>query len=173
MSCETSGSDGLHVDLDVPLAWRPLNAAESEAVLQRAGVVLQLLNLHGESRVPAEETHGDLRHLEQKLDVVIAMLGLLLEGQAGNESPIRVRLQAGGLCWQGPDGPEPGSRILVTLRLPGAPALALPAIARKTEPGQCCVRFDSLPTPLIEQLEKWIFRQHRLAVARARAGHSR
>jgi len=161
-------SGGLRVELDVPLSWRPLSEDERPVVLQRAGIVLHLLNLQ-DSHPPAEEASGELRRLEQKLDVVIAMLGLLLAEPAMREPAQRVQLSPHGLCWQTDDPPEPGSRVLVTLSLPGAPALALPAVARDAEAGMACVRFDRLPATVSEPLEKWIFRQHRLAVARSRA----
>ena len=161
---------GLHVELDVPLSWRPLAENERPVVLQRAGAVLHLLNLQ-DAHPPNEEAAGDLRRLEQKLDVVIAMLGLLLAEPALSEPAQRVQLDPHGLCWQTREPPEPGSPVLVTLSLPGAPALALPAVARDAEAGRACVRFDGLPAAVSEQLEKWIFRQHRLAVARSRAEH--
>ena len=162
---------GLHVELEVPLSWRPLYEAERNSILQRSGIVLQLLNLH-DAHPPHEEAQGEMRHLEQKLDVIIAMLGLLLEAQAGNGTPVHVRLDSGGLCWQAGDRPDPGAYVLVTLKLAGAPALALPAVAQDAETGMACVRFENLPDALSEQLEKWIFRQHRLAVARSRASRS-
>ena len=162
---------GLRVELDVPLGWRPLRENERSVVLQRAGIVLHLLNLQ-DAHPPAEEAPGELRRLEQKLDVVIAMLGLLLAEPAMNEPAQRVWLDPHGLCWQTREPPEPDSTVLVTLTLPGAPALALPAVARDAEAGRACARFDRLPAAVSEQLEKWIFRQHRLAVARSRAEHT-
>ena len=162
---------GLHVELDVPLSWRPLAENERPVVLQRAGIVLHLLNLQ-DAHLPTEEAAGDLRRLEQKLDVVIAMLGLLLAAPALSEPVQRVQLNPHGLCWQTREPPAPGSPVLVTLSLPGAPALALPAVARDAESGMACVRFEGLPATVSESLEKWIFRQHRLAVARSRADHA-
>ncbi len=162
---------GLHVELDVPLSWRPLADDERPAILQRAGIVLHLLNLQ-DAHLPTEEVSGELRRLEQKLDVVIAMLGLLLAEPAMSEPAQRVRLDPDGLCWPTTQPPAAGSPVLVTLSLPGAPALALPAVAREAEAGMACVRFDGLPATVSEPLEKWIFRQHRLAVARSRADHA-
>jgi len=162
---------GLHVSLRVPLAWRAMSAGEADGILQRTAMVLQLLNLQGESSpLPeaGEEARQAWRHLDRKLDVIIAMLGLLLaQGGEGGEV-VPSRLDPRGIEWAARTGPEAGRPVVVRLQLPGAPALELPGTAQPAADGRWRVAFDAWPEAVAEQLEKWIFRQHRQAVARAR-----
>lgn len=169
-----SGGDdhrGLHVSLHVPLAWRPLRDGEAEQILQRTATILQLLNLQGEavtSSESGEEARQGWRQLDRKLDLIISMLGLLLESPDAGGKAVPSRLDPHGIEWQAPTGPRPGQSTVVRLQIPGAPTLELPGIAQSAAEGTWRVMFDAWPEAVTEQLEKWIFRQHRLAVARAR-----
>lgn len=171
MSPGAPADRGLHVSLRVPLAWRYRAEGEANAILQRTAMVLQLLNLQGETGPcpeAGEEARQAWRHLERKLDVIIAMLGLLLQKSADAAEAVPVRLEPHGLRWQAETGPEAGRPVVVSLQMPGAPPLDLPGTAQGSTNGVWRVSFDSWPEPVADQLEKWIFRQHRQAVARTR-----
>ncbi len=164
---------GLRIRLAAPLHWRPCSEAEAEAAAARAENVLQLLNLLAEgqgSHEAPEAERAACRHLERKLDVIVAMLGLLLEDTGtGERAALPVEIDPEGLRWEGEEGPEPGSRVIVCLDLPGAPPLCLPGTAAASDPPSRAVSFGSLPAPLADALARWIFVRHRQAVARARA----
>jgi hypothetical protein len=123
---------------------------------------------------------ADMVRLENKLDMLTALVGQLLARDASVPPATSVRLFANGLEWLGGDSPPPaGASGVITLYVnPAFPQpLQLPGTVRshRAEGRGHWVRFEFLgqSPAVVDLLEKMLFRHHRRQVAEARAaGHS-
>lgn len=132
-----------------------------------------LLGLLGSLDEPAPLPEDDpqlaayLQRVDQKLDLLLGLVGQWLTRELTVPAPQPVRLGVRGVLWQAALAPGPGS-VSVYLR-PGLPAaLQLPARLHTLADGQVLAEFHGLDPQLTDALERYIFRQHRRAVAQAR-----
>jgi hypothetical protein len=114
----------------------------------------------------------EIRRLEFKLDLVLAMVGQMLARQLELPPPVPVRLSAERLEWLAADGPVPGEEIEVELYLlPEYPRpLYLRGVVESSEEktGWIRLRFAGLSEPVRDWLERTIFRYHRRQIALSR-----
>ncbi|MDD3650269.1 PilZ domain-containing protein [Immundisolibacter sp.] len=181
-----------HSDADDPLAgglshtqtlalqWQPTptppDGAELAELNRRAVTLLAVLGSLEEppplpDAPPQLALH--LQRLDQKLDLLLDLVGCWL----GRDRPLPpaqpVRLGVRGVLWQAELPAGPG-RVSLYLRA-GLPApLQLPALLRPLGDGRVLAEFQHLEPPVVEALERYLFRCHRRAVAQARrpASHS-
>lgn len=172
-----SSGQPLVYETRLPLEWLPDTPADDSrlAALRQINLrLLRQLDLLEQQRVEPDENHGagqELARIEAKLDLLLELVGDLLTRQIGARVPVTVRISAGGLQWPA-TGPVPAvgalGEVRLALRSELPQPLCLPvrivAVGAWVE-----AEFRDLGEPLVEMLEKTIFRYHRRQVAQARS----
>lgn len=175
---------GLAYEDVAPLGFKPLAALPEGSDLQRLNAEnAQVLQADSsleeyrrvEPREDGEPLFQELQRLEFKLDVVLRVMGSLLEHQDAVPGRRKFRIYAQGIEWsETAAAPALGTRGVVSLyvnrslpfpiELPGEVTAVLQA------GGETNVRvaFQGLSVHVAELLEKFIFRHHRRLVAEAR-----
>ena len=175
-------SSGLLYTGSLPLRWSKRAAVTGEAELQlamaRAEQILQALLLlqdQGREVVDDEgERAADIIRLEAKVDLLLDLVSQLLQTDTA-AGTCSLRLGATAVAWQSGDAAvEAGMPVWIELfldrRLP-AP-LRLPGVilaAATANPGWITAQFECCIAPVVDLLEKVIFRQHRRQVAQMKA----
>lgn len=175
-------SDEITFQTVVPIDWRKLQSFPGEAPQsQTASANLRLLNalniLEDSSQDSEKLPQGLLEppHLEAKLDLMLGMLGELLQQQATFPEALSVILSANGLAVEHISTetlPIAGDllrmRLFLDTRYPQA-LLLYGTVSSVLEAG-FTLEFHGLSEAVQEQLDKLIFRQHRRAIASSRRG---
>ncbi len=178
---------GLAYEDTVPLGFRPLPKlpegpdlqrlnAENAQVLQADSSLEEYRRV--EPREDGEPLFQEIQRLEFKLDVVLRVMGNLLEHQNVVPSRRKFRIYAQGLEWtesasEAAATPAVGTRGIVSLyvnrSLPFPIELPVEVTAVSGQ-GERNVRvaFHGLSAHVADLLEKMIFRHHRRLVAEAR-----
>lgn len=149
-----------------PDAYRLAGINDANDALLRAHFVLQDsidIDEH-------DEVQQELRRLDLKLNLLIALVGDLLAGQGRLPASVPVRLTPETIrCQAGASAPD--ERVLVSLYLnPVIPRpLQLPGLVEAVAEGTATIVFEGLSQGVRDSLEKFIFRQHRRAVAQSRS----
>jgi hypothetical protein len=171
---------GLSHTQTLALLWQATAALPNDAELaelnRRAATLLAVLGSLEEPPPPPDEPPQlalHLQRLDQKLDLLLDLVGRWLSREQPLPAAQPVRLGVRGVLWQAdlPAGPGLVSQYLRA----GLPApLQLPAPLRPLGDGRVLAEFQHLEQPLVEALERYLFRCHRRAVAQARrpASHS-
>lgn len=160
-----------------PLALLPpLPEARQRTALARAETLMRALALLDDARADDVDTNdGDpaLRRLESKVDLLVGMMGALLQRDQPADPLRALHWSARGAMVELGDAemPSPGDALVLRLQpsdtLPDA--LLLPAHVLTVEAGErAWLRFDPLPPALEALLERHLFRLHRRAVAERR-----
>jgi hypothetical protein len=160
-----------------PLALLPpLPDGRQRAALARAEALMRALALLDDARADdADSNDGDpaVRRLESKVDLLVGMVGALLQRDQPADPVRALHWSARGAMVELDDGdaPSPGDALVLRLQpsdtLPEA--LLLPAHVLTVEAGErAWLRFDPLPPSLEALLERHLFRLHRRAVAERR-----
>lgn len=182
--CDTDLPAGVHFQAELPVAWEPLPGPPSEVGevsgnLANEELLGNLLILDEAIAEPEEDTQQEhWRRVEAKLDLMLSLLGEMLAGQRGLPAARPVRLGGDVLCIDGiTDQPLPaaGEWLRVQLYLmPGIPRpLMVAAEVLPTEaPDRLLLRLTGLPETTQNLLERFVFRQHRRAIAQARSHSS-
>ena len=180
-SCDTDIPTGVHFQAQLPVAWEPLPPGGAEQVSgdlaneELLGKLLILDEAVADTEEDAQQEHW--RRVEAKLDLMLSLLGEMLAAQRGLPVSRPVCLGGEVLCIDGMTDqplPEAGQPLQVQLYLmPSIPRpLVVAAEVLPTEvPHRLLLRLTGLPETTRELLERFVFRQHRRAVAQAR-GHS-
>lgn len=156
------------------LTWQPLAqwpaGPEMAEANRNAIALLGLLGSLDESPPPIEDIPqlaAHLQRLDQKLDLVLELLGSLLAREQVLPTPVPVRLSARGVAWSAAPVPAAGPGWLTLYLLPHLPkALELPArLSPLTGTGEVVAEFHGLDPALADALERFVFRRHRRAVA--------
>lgn len=156
------------------LAWQPLDALPDAAQLidmnRQASALLALLGSLDEPPAPLDESlqlAAHLHRLDQKLDLLLNLVGQWLNRELALPAPQPLRLGLRGVVWQATLPAGPG-RISVYLHAGLPTALELPAQVLPLDDGSVLAEFRGLDPAVTDGLERYIFRCHRRAVAQAR-----
>jgi len=175
--------DGLIFEDFLPLSWTP-------GVLPQ-GVVLGRLNTDNQQLLGAEASLDEVRvhealkdespallhelqRLEFKLNVLLRLTAELAKRTSHLPAPQHVRLSSGGLTWIGTGVPAAGETGVLDLYINATlpQPLRLPATVFGTPdhaPAEAVqLQFAGLSEPVVDLIEKLIFRHHRRLVAGAR-----
>jgi hypothetical protein len=168
----------------LPVAWSTLAALPSEGEQhrdQRANEeLLQSLLLRDGVPQDAEEAdaageHEHFKRLEARLDLLLSLVMEMMTSNGKLPSSYEVMLSARGLCVQipsgvGNDGLKKDALLKIQLFLdPRFPRpLTLGAQVVDVQPQNFTVSFSPLEECLQDLLDKYVFRQHRRAIALAR-----
>jgi len=179
---DTNFPTGVHFQAELPVAWEPLpgpstaQVSGSQANEELLGNLLILDEAVADAEEDAPQEHW--RRVEAKLDLMLSLLGEMLAGQRGLPAPRPVYLGGEVLCIDGiSDQPLPavGDWLRVQLYLlPSIPrplVVAVEVLPSKT-PKRLLLRLTGLPETTRDLLERFVFRQHRRAIAQARSQSS-
>ena len=151
----------------------PLPAGATDAAERLLRDLAMVEERRGEHEDPAHPPDPALRRLEAKLDLTLQLLAQALPALAG-PPPRPVRLSAVGVRFEGPTGVAAAVGSLAVLAWQpgdGLPlALHLPVTCLAQGGGRSWWRFDPLPPPLSDVLERHVFRLHRRWLAAQRRG---
>ncbi len=172
-------TDTVHIETRLPLEWKALSAPQPD-VSERADnlATLKLIEAMDEpvhaGGSDGEKHNEDLLRLEQKVDLVLQLLGQLL-AQQSNPPRVSRHLVLGchGMAWHD-DQPLPANHTIRVKLYVHADVNPLVLMGESVPAGQdskynCVIRFVAQDDEFESHFEKWIFRQHRRAIARQRA----
>lgn len=158
------------------LCWQPgqlpLPSWEREQLDDRNLRLLTLVSILEEHRQRGDEATGvelELDRVQQKLDVLIELVGQLLPESSA--APCEVELSVRGAVWPAlADGPASGASGFVLIRLHRSLAQPLRLAARiaRSDDQGVCAHFEPLAEALQTALERHVFLHHRRAIAGAR-----
>jgi hypothetical protein len=175
--------DGLIFEEALPVTWAPGPLAD--------GLLLGRLNADNHQLLGAEASLDDVRvhealkdespallhelqRLEFKVNILLRLTAELAMRHSGLPAAARVRLSSIGLEWFGESTPAVGETGLLSLyinpALPQPLKMACTTAGERTDQGVRVsqLRFSGASEPVIDMLEKLIFRHHRRLVAGAR-----
>ena len=182
-------TEGLHFDGQLPLAFVQDDAELLPETLARMNSdnlqVLQsdasLADSHRMADAKDEERPwlADLARLEFKLDVLLGTLGRLLARESAMPATVPVRMYAGGLEWLALER-RPPSGVRGRLTLYVNPVFPQPLVLHGQVTGHRSdgqglwtqFAFAGVSAPVVDMLERFVFRQHRRQVAEARGANS-
>lgn len=174
---QVSYFDRLPLDLE-PLSL-PLTSAQRERLAARNVSVLRAVGVLEEHRGEPEDrtgTDGELARLDLKLNLVVELLGVVINMQRPLPPDQEVRLSHRGLSWTSDRLlAQPGDSVLVSLFLHACSAQAVQWDARllaSRDEGdgihRCWAAFETMPDAMLKYLERLIFRHHRRQIAEER-----
>lgn len=168
---------------NLPMDWEVLSVLPSDGErhrYQRANEeLLQNLLLLDEAPQETEESdlvgdHEHFKRLETRLDLLLSLVTEMMTADGKLPPPKAVTLGARGLCVEIPEGvcDTLQKNALLKIRLylnPQFPRpLTLCCQLVDTQPQSLTVSFNPLEERLQDLLDKYVFRQHRRAIALAR-----
>jgi hypothetical protein len=174
-SSMTRMTDAPSYEAALPLQWQALEAAPDPLTLERLGddnlrvlsAVVTLSEQRGASATSGDETTAvdvEIARLHQKLNLLVDLVALLVSQQAPQPPARSVRVSWLGLRWSDPEAKGLG---LVQLRLhSGVPQpFVWPARIESRDGDSINARFEPMPEACQAALERYVFLQHRRAIA--------
>ncbi len=183
MTSASPFGDGLVFEESLPLAWASCGPIEGGELARLNVDNLQLLSAESSlEEVRVQEALKDespalvheLQRLEYKINILLRLTAEIAMRNKALPEPRCVRLAARGVEWWDGDAPAVGVTGVLSLFInPTLPqALRLPArIASERHEGATRVvqmPFIGLSEPVVDGIEKFIFRHHRRLVAGAK-----
>jgi Atypical PilZ domain, cyclic di-GMP receptor len=173
--------DGITYHDQLPFAWEFHSQLPSEGELHRLNCaneeLLQTLLVLDEPTLDSEEEtegmgHEHWRRLEGKLNILLSLVGEMLTADAALPATHALQLGVAGLCVQGVNAstPQPGHILKVSLFLdPKFPRpLQLFAHVLEVNEKSFTLVYSALDAPVQDLLDRYVFRQHRRAIASSR-----
>lgn len=175
--------DGRLCELTIPFRWHVLEADESpRAAGERAARNLRVLEVIAALQSPADAGFDD-ESLEQafsrlnfKLDVVLELVSELALRQGGIAARASLCIGWRNIVWPASEPPEVGAAVMVELWPHPVLARSCAFTGRVIRVGgqtsgetEVEVRLDRMNDALKAAWERFVFRQHRLQVAREKA----
>jgi hypothetical protein len=175
--------DELAVEDVLPVLWEVLEQERDpfvQAATDDSNHLLLQACVAVEERPVREKTeeggplHAELARMELKLNLVLKLLGDLM--QHGERAPLaRVRFNSIGASWW-PAGakPPPGERGILRIHLRSAlpQTLDLAAVVTSVERGEVKLLFDEIPEALAELIGRLIFLRHRRKLSEVKKSRS-
>ena len=159
------------LEIERPFAWTLLNTEDSSVEFPMNPVAFALLEDHDEHHSDAgSEDDTALHRIENKVNLILQMLGQMM--QSGATLPVKTKLQlsADEIAWHFPEAMvdqayQVGLYLSEDYRLP----INMVAQVIKIESGCCHARINFHRIEEQATWEHWVFRQHRRHIALARA----
>lgn len=173
MSDNPESTLGLTYQAQLPLSWRSIDDIDSYMAKpnDRFMNILPVLDEPEshlqESKLPSAE----IARLETKLDLILEMLGEIFQQRKPLPAQVPFQLSARGITWLEASPPDRESYIELQIYL--SPQLFVPLnllaqvtmVEDKGSTHRVQAKFVGIDESIQEWLEKYIFRQHRRAVA--------
>ncbi len=159
------------VEIKCPFAWKLCSADDGMNEFPLNNIAYTLLEETGHHGIAREnDFDSEIQRLEHKINLVIQMLGQMMQSKQSRPDKVLLRLGAETIDWQNPQA-QPGERYLVSLYLYESVAVPIQAYVDIIEKqGEwCSARIVPLSTDEQSAWERWVFRQHRRQVANTRA----
>lgn len=143
----------------------------AESLFERAESLLRTI-AQIEDAGDDDERNADpaLQRIDAKLNVLLELVGGMLQSRSSLPAPVDVRWSRHGLALATRGPAEVGQAGLVRLQpatwLPQLLELPCAVIATAAQPARLWLRTDPLPASLETALERHLFRLHRRAIAR-------
>ena len=181
----TAPFDGVYYEDSLPLEFLagPLPEPARQIGLNADNFQLLIADASlDEARVPSSESKSDddaqvledIRRLEHKVNVLVQLVAKLVTREQSTPGATPWRLYAGGVEWRG-SGAEPAGTtgqvvLYISRQFPQPLRLSGALVASRTDEHGEWRRFvfRELSVPVIDGLERLIFRHHRRAVAGVR-----
>ena len=173
--------EGLVYEANLPLAWQPFVDGESpraEHLNLGNEQTLRLLAAVEEFYPEGADEHShnhEYARLELKLNLLLELVSELLTSQRALPPSRSLRLNAHALEWeQSGAPPAPGARVLAELFLsldvprPVRLVVQVQQVRAQGEAALVTALVEQLSEPVIDLLEKFIFRRHRRSIAHSR-----
>jgi hypothetical protein len=165
----------------LPVAFRalqgPLDAVQASAIGERNLRMLlacAALDEHGKHDKAADDTPNgaDIQRIDLKVNLLLDMVGALLAASQSRPPAVPARFNPHGIVWESAGAvPASGAHGLVEIHLKDClvhPVALEGTVAEGPADRHVHVRFDPLPDPVADQLERLVFRRHRRQVAGGR-----
>ncbi len=159
------------LEKELPFAWTLINAQDPYVEFPLNQIAYALIEHNEEhSNKSVSEEESDLRRVEHKVDLILQMLGHIMQASSGVPDKIRLQLSADEIAWYYPEAVI-DQDYQVTLFLSEDYRLPLNLLVRviKIESGWCHAVIKYQRADEQTTWEKWVFRQHRRHVAHIRA----
>ena len=161
------------LERNLPLIWTPLEPGASALYTEQNQLILTLLDNLEDSlhHKPDGDAVNEIPRIEAKLNVIMHLLGQLLQDRQSSQSTESIRFSSDTLAWQVQQPLPGGSRLLVTLYPdPGVPlAMRFAAEVIDVRDHWMEVDMQGLAEDELAIWSRWVFRQHRRQVAQARS----
>ena len=148
------------------------NATKRMEAAQEA--YLAALDEHGHHEKSSDDSPhaADLLRIDLKVNLLLDLVGALLAATQSRPSPVPARFNPHGIVWEASgEVPPAGAYGLVEIHLRDClvqPLALAGTVADEPAEHHVHVRFDPLPEPVADQLERLVFRRHRRQVAGGR-----
>ena len=165
----------------LPVSFRrlpgPLDATNAAAIAERNLRMLltsAALDEHGQHDKGNDDSPhaADLLRIDLKVNLLLDMVGALLAATQSRPAAVPARFNPHGIVWETADEiPPAGAYGLVEIHLRDClvqPLSLAGTVAEGPAERHVHVRFDPLPEPVADQLERLVFRRHRRQVAGGR-----
>lgn len=161
----------------LPALWRaldmPLSEAELTAINDSNGVLLNaiaVVDSHNQADPDESGAHSELLRIEAKVDLLLGLVTRVLSAHQATPTLFRVFLSAQQLSWQDALVPVPESvpEQLGVVDLYVYPLIAVPLTLPLRINSAGSAQIIGLNLHTLNGLEKFLFRQHRRAIAGAR-----
>jgi len=188
MGNDDSFFQGLYYESNISLVWHVLDGLPTDNALVKTNEdnsrFLKALAALSEGAPDAGEelaqTAAELQRLDLKLNLLLEIVGELLANQRTLPAPTKVKLGHTGIEWLAEDCPPSGAHVCIEVYLRSelpSPlkfyGLAVVVDSQKASvigSKRVQVRFIGLNPALQDELEKFIFRQHRRSIAQRQVG---
>lgn len=156
----------------LPLSWRAAESAAALIASQSNHIVFAMLDSLEDA--PQHKTDADktseLLRIEAKLNVIMALLGEVLQTRQQRPAAVMLRFTNDTLAWQVEQSLPVGSLIQVSLYPDNTLPLGITFMARVLAVTDNWMEVDMHGLGEEEQAvwSRWVFRQHRRQVAQAR-----
>lgn len=173
--------EGLVYEANLPLAWRLFVDGESprdEHLNLGNEQTLRLLAAVEEFYPEGADEHShnhEYARLELKLNLLLELVGELLTSQRALPPSRPLRLNAHALEWEQREAPPaPGARLLAELFLslevprPVRLVVQVQQVRNQGDTRLVTTLVEELSEPVVDLLEKFIFRRHRRSIAHSR-----
>lgn len=165
-------SGNILLERSLPLHWSPQPPQAVMPDSQHNQLVLSLLdNLEDTTvRNPEQESNPEWLRIETKLNVIMQLLGQLLQARQPLPPPLALRFTSDTLAWQVEQAPPAGTLIAVAIYPDPELPMAIQFLARVVNYDAPWLEVDmhGLSEDQMAMWSRWIFRQHRRQVARTR-----
>jgi len=157
----------------LPLAWSVLATGEVGVSPEQNQLIFALLDSSDEivQHHQDKEKAADLQRLETKLNVIMHLLGMLMQGQQKYPPDTVIRFSSDSLAWQAESPLQAGSLLSISLYPEdGVPlAMRFTATVLSFADGWLTVDLHGLNEDERAIWSRWVFRHHRRQVALQRA----
>ena len=153
----------------LPLAWTALSADAQNNSTENNHLIFALLDSSDEIvlRNQDKELAADLQRMETKLNVIMQLLGMLLQGGQSHPPEQLIRFSSDTLAWQTESPLEPGCLLALSLYPEASIPLAVHFTVRVLSHGEGWLTTELQDLSEEERAiwSRWVFRQHRRQVA--------